>query len=426
MTRPGPDSRRRWAILAAAFAVRMAAIYWTGANAVAFGDARDYLETARTICEERAYPDRGNLPFFRAPLLPFFIAATTLCDPERIVRVKVALALCDSVTALLVGEIAWLLFASPRTAVFAALLAAVNPFFIAGVCDVRTEPLSMLFLTCGVWLFLGTVRTGHGARALLAGVGFGLSALARPAGLVALMIATMALPFIGGPRKRRWFLAFAMVAGAVATLLPWVLRNAIRYRELIVVNDAAGINFWRGSHPEMDRISRIKDPVEYRDAAVAFETNVAAAAARKIEAAAGGPRERSRAWFAAGLENVRRNPRAAFAFAVRRAGRFWCPWLNPQEYPAGVVALSGILNIALFSLGSIGLALYRKRDPFVTGWVIALFVGVWLAHVPNQVVMRFRIPFTDPLLIAFAAGAVVTLIQLWTPPRVTSLPPTMS
>lgn len=325
MTRPGPDSRRRWAILAVAFALRLAAICWTGPNVVRFGDARDYLETARCICEERAYPDRGNLPFFRAPLLPFFIAASTLCHPESTATVKVALALCDSITALLVGEIAWLLFASQRTAVFAALLAAVNPFFIAGVCDVRTEPLSMLFLTCGVWLFLGTVRTGRGARSLLAGVGFGLSALARPAGLVALMIATMALPFMGGPRRRRWFLAFAMVAGAVATLLPWVLRNAIRYRELIVVNDAAGINFWRGSHPEMDRISQIKDPAEYRDAALAFETNVTAAAARKIEAVASGPRERSRAWFAAGLENVRRNPRAAFAFAVRRSGRFWSP-----------------------------------------------------------------------------------------------------
>jgi hypothetical protein len=125
-------SKKRWrlAIFAVAFVIRIAAIGFHGPEDVAFGDARDYLATASHLCREREYPDHGNLPFFRAPALPFFIAATTLCHPERVVVVKLALAAVDSGTALIIGEIAWLLFESSGAAAIAALLAALYPFFI--------------------------------------------------------------------------------------------------------------------------------------------------------------------------------------------------------------------------------------------------------------------------------------------------------
>src|ERR1019366_6970759 len=64
-------ARARWAIFAFALGVRFAAIYWNGSNVVSFGDAPDYLATANSVCRDHLYPDRGNLPFFRAPLLPF-------------------------------------------------------------------------------------------------------------------------------------------------------------------------------------------------------------------------------------------------------------------------------------------------------------------------------------------------------------------
>ena len=384
----------------------MAAIAWSGPTVVAFGDGPDYLATARHVCEEHAYPDRESLPFFRAPLLPAFIAATTLCHPERIAAVKVALALCDSLTAVLVGEVAWLLFASSAVAGLAALLAAVDPFFIAGVCDIRTEPLAMLFLTAAIWLLLGAVRNLDLAKGLLSGVAFASSALARPAGLAALSIAIVSALFAPGPTNRRWRLAMAVTAGGLVALFPWIARNAIRYHEFIVVNDAAGYNFWRGSHPEMDRISRIKAPSEYRGAARVFETVTAPAAARAIEAGAAGPRERSRAFFEAGVANVRQDPVEALAFAARRAWRYWCPWLNPQEYSMRVVVASAVLNTGMYVLAAIGLFHYRRQDPLVVGWLIVYFLGVWLAHVPYQVVMRFRIPFTDPLLIVFASATV--------------------
>lgn len=220
----------RWAIFGIALGVRLGAILWTGPSSVGFGDALDYLATADHVCREHAYPDRGSLPFFRAPLLPAFIAATTLCHPDHIANVKLGLALCDAATVVVVGELAWLLFASGAVATLAALLAALNPFFVLDVVDVRTEPLFMLLLTAALWLLFRGIRGGTTAVLVLAGIAFGLAALTRPAGLAALAIAVVTVAIAG---DRRWADRGArlggLVLGASLALGPWIVRNAIRY-----------------------------------------------------------------------------------------------------------------------------------------------------------------------------------------------------
>jgi 4-amino-4-deoxy-L-arabinose transferase-like glycosyltransferase len=411
MLTPMKDRPSRWAIFGIALGVRLAAILWTGPSSAGFGDSLDYLATADHVCREYAYPDRGSLPFFRAPLLPAFIAATTLCHPEKVAYVKIGLALCDAATVVVIGEIAWLLFASSAVATLAALLAAINPFFVFGVVDIRTEPLFMLLLTAALWLLFRGIRGGTTAVLVLAGIAFGLAALTRPAGLAALAIAVATL--VAG--NRRWadrgvgVKVGGLVMGAVLALGPWTVRNAVRYHELIVVNDAAGFSFWRGSHPEMDRISRIADAAEYQRATTAFEEVVTPAAVRALAGAGPSPGAQSRAWFAAGIENVRRDPAAAAAFAARRAWAYWRPWLNPQEHGRIAVLGSAVLCVALYALAGVGVARFRRVDGFLFGWVVAYLLVVWIAHIPHQIVMRFRIPFTDPLLLVFAASATIHL-----------------
>ena len=64
---------------------------------------------------------------------------------------------------------------------------------------------------------------------------------------------------------------------------------------------------------------------------------------------------------------------------------------------------SGVFNLLLYIFAAI--ALVRCPDRRFAMAVVLYFAIVWLAHLPYQVVMRFRQPFTDPLLIALAAGA---------------------
>ncbi|MEA2465500.1 MAG: hypothetical protein QOJ98_3247, partial [Acidobacteriota bacterium] len=96
----------RIAVFILALAVRIAAIEWTGGETLAFGDAPDYVNATRTLCIQHEYPERGNLPFFRAPGLPFFMAAVTACHPSNVRLIKYALALCDAITVLLIMMLA--------------------------------------------------------------------------------------------------------------------------------------------------------------------------------------------------------------------------------------------------------------------------------------------------------------------------------
>jgi hypothetical protein len=382
----------RPAIFAAALTIRLIAIEMTGPERLTFGDGPDYIAFARSLCVQHVYPDRGSLPFFRAPGLPFFIAAVTACHPSAVRVIKYALAVCDATTCVIIAAIALILF-DRRASWPTGVAAAVHPIFIAGVCDVRSEPLFMLLLTCAVWLML---RRSEAA----AGVALALAALTRPSAL-------LCIPLFALFRPRR---AAALLLAAGLTLAPWAIRNFARYHEIILVTDAGGFSLWRGSHPETIAIAHERDHGIYRDRAWNFETRTVASAAREIDAIARTPSSRSREWRRRAITNIMRQPGVETAFFLEKAWLFWRPWLNPMEYSRGVVVLSAIFFSALYILGAIGLALYDNRR--LTLAVLTFFAIVWLAHLPYQISMRLRIPFVDPLMIVFAASALVKLYDL--------------
>jgi len=374
--------RRTIALVAVAFALRLAAIAAFGFGRVEFGDARDYLDTTSALCATGAYPGQGNLPFFRAPGLPFFIAAVTACHPENVALVKIALALLDSLTVALIVALSFALLRSEKAALLAGLAAAFYPLFIAGVTDVRTEPLFLFFF----W----SAATIVAARKwpALAGACLAMAALTRPATLIF-------VPLFLIPLRRR---ALAFLLGFAAVLLPWTARNYARYGEIILINNAGGYSLWRGTHPAMARIYDIGDREAFRRASIEFEEQVTKPATRKFRTSA--------EWRDDALANIRRYPRLEARFALKKALLYWRPWLNPQEFSTRVVLVSGILFVALYALAIVGFA---RMPRAVVLWVAAFFIVGWLAHIPHQVVARFRYPLTDPVLLIAAAYGVVTL-----------------
>src|SRR5438270_13482089 len=247
------SSPLRFAVFAIALAMRLVAIEVSGANQISFGDGPDYVAFARSICEQHSYPDRGNLPFFRAPGLPFFIATVTVCHPSATRPIKCALAICDALTCMLIASIALMLF-DRRAAWIAGAIAAADPIFIAGVCDVRSEPLFMLLLTLSMFLLL---RNAMGP----AGVCTALAALTRPSAL-------LCIPLFALFRPKR---GVVLLLTSALTLAPWTIRNLVRYHEFIAVNNAAGFNFWRGTHPETIALAHEQDRNAYLSLARHFE-----------------------------------------------------------------------------------------------------------------------------------------------------------
>ncbi len=407
----------RFAVFILALAVRIAAIEGTGAETIAFGDGPDYVSATRSLCVQHVYPERGNLPFFRAPGLPFFIAGVTGCEPSRTRATKYALAVCDALTVLLIFLIA-------RGNWIAAAMAALHPFFIGAVTDIRGEPLFMMLLVAAIWLLL----RGNSA---LSGIALGLATLTRPTGL--LCIPLFAIYAARGahvsslyfrvfassrekeshakPRRREergWKSACFLLAAAL-TLAPWTIRNYVRFHELIPVNDAAGFNLWRGTHPELLQIVAVNDPAEFARRSLRFETETVTAAARIVDARATTPGARDREWRRLAMENVRRDPAFAARSTLKKLAMYWRPWLHPAEHGGKAIAMSLVITLGLYVFGAIGL--WRERDRCFAISVVVFFVAMWIAHAPYIPSMRLRIPLTDPLLIVFAASALLDLRQ---------------
>jgi hypothetical protein len=382
-------------IVAFALFVRLAAIAVTNPAATSFGDAGDYIAHAASLCTAHAYPDGGNLPFFRAPGLPFFIAAVTVCHPHAIAAMKIALAVCDALTCGVIALLAFRLFGA-RASVLAGIAAAVHPIFSASVCDVRSEPLFMLLLTASLFLLLRE-RPGW------AGVLVALAALTRPSALLCIpLFVLFALVWM----QMRMRSAAILIIAAALTLAPWIARNYIRYRELIIVTDAGGFSFWRGVHPETIAITHATSAAAFHAQAWRFETETIAATQRTIDAIAQTPQSRSRQWSRRAIAFVRADPAGEARFTAEKAWLYWRPWLNPFEHSRFAVIATGAFYVALYVLAAFGMA--RSGDRRYVVAALIFFAAMWLAHLPYQVSMRLRVPFTDPLLIVFAAGALCT------------------
>jgi dolichyl-phosphate-mannose-protein mannosyltransferase len=393
----------RFAVFIFALVVRIAAIEGTGAETIAFGDGPDYVGAARSVCVEHVYPERGNLPFFRAPGLPFFIAGATGCEPSRTRAIKYGLAVCDALTVLLIYLIA-------RGNVIAALLAALHPFFVGAVTDIRGEPLFMMLLVLSIWLLLR-------GRPALSGIALGLATLTRPTGLLciplfAIFAASREKEAHAKTRRREergWKSALFLLFAAALTLAPWTIRNYVRFHELIPVNDAAGFNLWRGTNPELLQIVVITDQAEFARRSLLFETQTVSAAAREVDARAKTPGARDGEWRRLAMENIRRDPGLAIRSTLKKIALYWRPWLHPAEHGWKAIVMSLVVTVGLYVFGAIGL--WREPDRRLALAVAVFFAAMWLAHAPYIPSMRLRIPLTDPLLIVFAASALLDLGQ---------------
>ena len=374
-------NKRLALILCLAFVARMVAIWYFGFERITFGDAADYLATTSSMCETGTYPEGGSVPFFRAPGLPVFILLTTLCHTEQVVSTKIALAVIDCLEIGLIYGLAMLLWKRETIALKAALLAAIYPVFLFQVTDLRTEPLFMFFLT-GCLLFFMQGLVGNWARSfVLAGICLGLAALTRPVALVLIVLFCLAILFwrsIG--HRKRWMHAALMAIAFLGILFPWIVLNYGKYGEVILVNDAGGCNFWRGSSPKMHAIYHIKDRTEFTQAALQFERETSPQLAAEIATRSNSPLGRGREWYKAGIENIRSSPEDYLAFLLEKAILYWRAWLNPQVYPLKIVLFSALVILPLYLLGAVGLfSLYGRNRPLFVLCVSYLALS-WIAE----------------------------------------------
>jgi 4-amino-4-deoxy-L-arabinose transferase-like glycosyltransferase len=359
---------------------------------VAFADGRDYIFHMRHLCESGSYPDRGALPFFRAPGLPLFLLVVSGCDPEAVAPMKAALATAGVGSVLAVLALARRL-RGERAALIAGLGAAVWPPLLLQDSDVSSEALFTPLLSGALVLTLAGLAGSSVLAMAAAGLTIGAAALTRPTALAVIPFLCVAVMLRRDvDRARRVLLAASLGLAATLTIAPWSLRNYLRYGELVIVNDAGPHTLWWGSHPLLSK----PGGRPFLDRAEEFEREVGSAA-KDVRGRADTPSGRGAIW---------RQMWAYLEYTLRKAIGYWRPWLDPSAHRMRDVLASAACIVPLYVLAILGFRQLREDAPWEARLIVAFLMLGWAVHVPFHVVMRLRIPFSDPAMLALAGIAL--------------------
>ena len=228
--------------------------YWV--NEALNRDEVEYLSLARSLTAGKGYVYDEHVangpvqPFGRAPGYPVFLALIG-AGREYVERVPASVKVAQSVVPARSASCSspsrrsgW---AATGSAKAAAVLAAVYPplVWIAGYAYSEA-----VFWPIGLALALLTSRAldaPPGAtiwrRALLLGVGAGISILVRAATLLFVPLCGLYLIW-----KRRWIALAGLVLGLVLVLTPWTIRNISLYGHFVLVASDGGVTFWTGNN----------------------------------------------------------------------------------------------------------------------------------------------------------------------------------
>jgi hypothetical protein len=399
------------AIFVLALGVRLAVVAYTGAGTTRFGDAPAYQLAARALAESGSYPLKTDAFYFRPPGYAVFLAVITLGHPDRVVVAKVASAVMGSLAVVILAAIAWRLFVNRGIAIGVGVAAALDPSLVMVSSDVQSEPLFLVLLLGAGFLLLASVDRPSTTLSLLAGVLTGLAILTRPSALLVAPLLAAPLAARRWPFRVRAHLAAAGVLGAVLSLAPWTIRNAVVYREFVLVSDTGGILFYLGNSDLMMRFYDVRSPPEYNrwsdDAYRMLDDRLSDLKAARIASPGGISRSLRQDAFT----RIASEPVWATRLYLRKVWDWLRPYPNPLYWPRTVVFGTGVLYTILYVMAARGLLLAPRRG--ATLFALAFLLASMTAHLLTIPAWRYRVPYWDPVLILYGVFGAGTLLPRW-------------
>lgn len=386
------------------------------------GDEQEYFEQALALLRGDGYRE---LQLMRPPSYTLFLALVFQVLDSQVQRVRLVQALISSATIplfwLLARELFWEHRRRAAIALLATALAACCYTLAANATELLTETLFVGGLTLALWLLVLAARLRSARIAAVAGLLIGLLCLLRSVALPLVPLA--ALYFLvsissnsrisDAKTQRRTGSRFSIlnsqfsircslffVLGALLVVVPWTIRNYVRYDALIVVDTTGAENLWLDNDPAgRDAVKRqlyeLGDDRGLRQR-ISIE--------RGREAIAGNlPAFAAKAWSEA-TKFV-----ALEYFDDLRQRR--AIWVRPAD-----VWLRLLLGDALWLLivcgGVVGLWLAPaeragRADPrwLLVPWALYVFVTGLVFHVE----LRYRLPLY-PVLLPFSALVIVSSV----------------
>ena len=408
--RPGP------ALVVFLVALALRVVYaWlaVGPHATAFSDPAVYDTVAWNLARGHGFALAGaSGPYptaFVPPLLPWLTSLLYGVVGHRYFAAVLLQCGLGALVPVLVMGYAGAMFGG-GTARIAGALAAVHPLLVFFSGYLLTETLFLVMLLIALYLSAEWVKTPRPARALGAGLAWGLATLARPTALPlpALVLAWGWAPLglTVAPRDRVRQMALVL-AGALLVIAPWTLRNAVVLHAFVPVTTGGGGALFVGNNEE-----EWNDPTRRGGATGGRWDQLAATEFRGLSEPEVDVRARARALaFLA----AHRDEWPAMAWAKLR--RFWRlssegggtgSWQRAGSPLAALARLDPLRAWTVitlpFALAGVWISLRGARRWFqsLSLWVILYFTLLGVVFFGS---LRMRVP-VEPLVTGFAAAGI--------------------
>lgn len=329
----------------------------------------------------------SNYPIFHPPLYPYFLAVLHSIFGS-LLAIKIVQALIGSVLIPAVFRIA-LAVSGPRAGLIAAGLAAFYPEMIWYSAHFWCETLFLSLVWWAVERLLFADRLASRRAALAAGLLIGLAVLTRETVLYLLPLGAW---WVFAARPRRGILAGLVLAGSLAVVLPWTMRNWIQFGAFIPVSTGGGLNLYQGNAP-LSR-NEVYDEYYANEGKVGQYQWARSAGLRVIW-------ERQPAWI---FEKIRdEGPRLAeldsLALIHIRRGAYGEVTCSTYRAVAFIVLAPWIL-IAVASVAAISRARPGQDRPLLL--LLGLLSAYLLLHIATHGFSRYRLPVLPAFMILAA------------------------
>ncbi len=374
-----------------------------------FADAPAYLFGARALVETGHYPRRTDAFLFRPPGYSAFLAAVTLGHPERIAMAKAANAVLGALSAVLLAVLSARLFRRRAAAVSTGIAAALHPTFLLACADIQSEPLFLLLLLASGFLLLAATDRPSSNLAGLAGAVLALAALTRSSALVLAPLLLAPLFDRRYPRRAGAHLALSAVLGFGLALSPWVLRNALVFRELVLVNDGAGYVFYGRNSDAAMALAQARTRADLEAGNAALERRRREVIAALPADVRDSPGRLSRALFSAALSERLADPRGSVFLLAWKARDWLRPYPDPRFWPRESVVALGVYVTLLTVGAAIGLTRADRRG--ARNFCLAFLAITFLFHLAFETSWRYRASSWEPVLLLYAVSGAALLLR---------------
>jgi hypothetical protein len=371
-----------------------------------------FFEMAQSIAAGKGI-SQGGLPVgYRVPLYPILLAGLTL-GHKAFWPIMIAQSAIGAGIAICAALLACRMFQGPaaaKAASLAAAIVAVYPYYVIHDTALEETSLFTLVTIVSVLVLKQAASVGKPASGVLAGLLLGLDVLTRPAIAPFAALAPFWLLW-----RRRIRAGVACLLLVVATVLPWIVRNAV-VMGVPALSTETGEEIWTANNGFLFH----HYPRESSDISKAEAQNALPLEDRQeLERLQDNDAMRDRWYLHKALQYIRAHPWQTFIDGFRKLGAAfsWLP--SPRrELAADLAHLLSYGPVMLLALWEMGRRRANWRDDSLIYLLFATFMAVtavFWAHTSHRA-------YLDVYLIVFAAGALAETAPASSPPAAPKSP----